>query len=82
MLYIFFIIIKLNKMFYDTNKVNNVLNCEKCLNRFDEPSFLPCGSSICSFCSKSIKVTNKSELKCIVCDELHEIPQKGLSIKK
>jgi hypothetical protein len=69
-------------MFYDTNKVNNVLNCKKCLNRFDEPSLLPCGSSICSFCLKSIKVTNKSEFKCLVCDELHEMPQKGLAINK
>jgi len=69
-------------MFFDLNQINSKLTCKKCEERLDEPRLLPCGSSICSFCSSSIKLTNNKEFQCFICNESHEMPKKGLPISK
>jgi len=69
-------------MFYDSNQINNKLTCKKCEGRLDEPRILPCGRSICSFCLEYIKLTNNREFQCLICDELHEMPKKGLPISE
>ena len=40
-------------MYYNKNEVINILNCKNCLERLDEPKILPCGETICSFCTSS-----------------------------
>jgi hypothetical protein len=69
-------------MFFDSNQINNKLTCKKCEGRLDEPRILPCGRSICSFCLEYIKLTNNREFQCLICDELHEMPKKGLPISE
>jgi len=69
-------------MYFDSKQVNNLLNCIKCEGRLDEPRLLPCGNSICSYCSSSIQLANNKEFQCLICNELHEMPQKGLPINK
>jgi len=44
------------KMFYDSNKVNNILLCKQCEGRLDIPKNLPCGEAICSICESTIQV--------------------------
>jgi len=43
-------------MFYDSNKVNNILLCKQCEGRLDIPKNLPCGEAICSICETTIQV--------------------------
>jgi hypothetical protein len=69
-------------MFFDSDQINNVLNCKKCTGRFEEPKILPCGNSIYSHCVSSIQTKENKEFQCLVCDELHDMPQKGLSLNK
>ena len=69
-------------MYFDSKQVNNLLNCIKCEGLIDEPRLLPCGNSICSYCSSSIQLANNKEFQCLICNELHEMTQKGLPINK
>jgi len=69
-------------MYFASNQVNNLLNCKKCEGRLDEPRILPCGNSICSHCVSSIQLKENKEFQCLICNELHEMPQKGLLISK
>ena len=69
-------------MFFDSNLVDNILNCKKCAGRLDEPRILPCGNSICSHCVSSIQVNKIKKFECLVCDELHEMPKNGLPLNK
>ena len=68
-------------MFYDTNKINNVLLCKQCEGRLDIPKILPCGENICSFCEKSIQVNNQM-FDCLVCKGKHKMPENGFIISK
>jgi len=65
-------------MFFDSNEVNNLLNCKKCDGRLDEPKILPCGNNICSHCISSIQVNKYNEFECLVCKDKHEMPKNGL----
>ncbi len=69
-------------MFFESNQVNDLLKCNKCEGRLDEPRILECGSSICSYCFTSIQINNKRKFQCLICDELHEMPEAGLPINK
>ena len=64
-------------MFYDTNKVNNVLICKSCQEQLDEPKILPCGRTVCSLCASKIKM-NGNEFDCLLCKNKHEMPKNGL----
>ncbi len=66
-------------MFFDSNEVNNLLNCKKCDGRLDEPKILPCGNNICSYCAASIKINGK-QYDCLVCSGEHKMPKNGLPI--
>ena len=66
-------------MFFDSNQINEVLNCTKCNERLDEPRILPCGKSICSFCAESIKVKDR-DFQCLICEDKHEMSKNGLPI--
>ncbi len=69
-------------MYFDEDKINNLLNCKHCQSRLDEPRVLPCGEFCCSICFFTyIKVIN-NEFECLVCKNKHEMPKSGLSISK
>jgi hypothetical protein len=67
-------------MFYDSNQVDNILNCKKCTGRLDEPKILPCGNSICSHCVSLIQLKKNKEFQCLVCQDKHEMPKNGLPL--
>jgi len=67
-------------MFFESNEVDNLLNCKKCDGRLDEPMLLSCGSSICSHCVSSIQVNKYNEFECLVCKDKHEMPKNGLPL--
>lgn len=69
-------------MYFDTNEVNNVLNCTNCEGKLDTAKILPCGETICSFCSSSIQLINENKFECLICKEKHEMPKNGLSNNK
>jgi hypothetical protein len=71
-------------MYFDSNKVNEKLNCKKCEGRLDqEPRILPCGKNICSDCSASIRVINiNNQFECLICQDRHEMPKNGLPINE
>ena len=68
-------------MFCNFNKVKILLICKKCNERLDEPRLLQCGESICSHCVSTIQVKNR-EFQCLICKEMHEIPNNGLPFIK
>jgi len=68
-------------MFFEELKINEILNCNKCQEKLDDPKILPCGDYICSRCVSSIYVNN-NKFQCIVCNELHIMPEKGLPTSK
>ena len=68
-------------MFFDTNQVNEILLCLHCQGRLEEPKFIPCGETICSFCEKSIQV-NENLFDCFICKQKHEMPKNGLPDNK
>jgi len=69
-------------MYFDTNEVNNVLICTNCEGKLDIAKILPCGETICSFCSSSIQLINENKFECLICKEKHEMPKNGLSNNK
>ena len=46
-------------MFFASNQVNNILKCDKCEGRLEDPRILECGNSVCSYCLALIQITNK-----------------------
>ena len=67
-------------MFYQAKQIKRLLNCSICNERFiDEIKCLPCGESICDYCSSKININETSrEFKCQICNEMHFMPEKGL----
>ena len=68
-------------MFYEEIKIKSNVNCAKCNERLDEPRMLPCGDTVCHQCVSSLQV-NKNQFKCIMCNEQHVMPEKGLPVNK
>ena len=68
-------------MYYNKNAVINILNCKNCEGRLEDPKILPCGETICSFCTSSLKIVDKM-FKCLVCKQKHEMPKNGLLTNK
>ena len=68
-----------NKIYFDPDQVNGILNCKKCDERLDEPKLLPCGNSICSSCASSLKL-NTGDDKCLVCSNKHKMIANSLPI--
>jgi hypothetical protein len=65
-------------MFYKEEDISNELICPKCTNRFVDPRFLPCGSSLCQICILD-QVDNEAKTmnKCFCCQENHPLPKEG-----
>jgi hypothetical protein len=68
-------------MFYEEEQIRNVLNCEKCNNRLDEPKILPCGSTVCVQCISALKIINH-KFECTMCEKSHSVPLDGFPTSK
>ncbi len=63
-------------MYFEGNKINNKINCEKCQKKLVKPIMLPYGFTVCSSC-----VSNDDQMfTCEFCSEQHNIPKKGFPI--
>jgi hypothetical protein len=69
-------------MFYEENQISKNLNCPICKNRYDKPKILPCANVICNNCIVANVDKNSSEFKCLLCPDMHKIPQAGFPICK
>ena len=68
-------------MFFEVNKIDDVISCRKCSEKLDEPRILPCGDAVCSRCVLAIHVSN-TQFACILCEKKHIMPHEGLPISK
>lgn len=68
-------------MFYEEEQIRNVLNCEKCMKRLDEPKILPCGATVCTTCIASLKIAN-FKFDCVMCGKPHNYPGDGFPTSK
>lgn len=68
-------------MFFEQLNIDEILNCEKCKHRLDEPRMLPCGKTICTECASSLEI-NLNVFKCILCDENHFVSENSLPINQ
>jgi hypothetical protein len=73
-------------MFFQEQDINELLNCQKCKQRFGEPRVLPCGEFICSICLVQLieqqSETSSAKLKCCYCSKEHAVPEEGFPISK
>jgi hypothetical protein len=73
-------------MFFQEDDINELLNCQQCKKRFQDPRVLPCGESICSNCLVELIEQQpgnlKSKLKCCYCTKEHVVPEEGFLISK
>lgn len=69
-------------MFYEKEKINELLNCKKCSLKLDsQPKIIQCGATVCSSCIESILVFDQ-KFTCPVCQMSHTVPLKGFVINK
>ena len=68
-------------MFYEEEQIRNVLNCDKCSKRLDEPKVLPCGATVCSSCIAALKIAN-FKFDCTMCNKVHIYPADGFPTSK
>ncbi len=68
-------------MFFEVNKIEDVIRCRKCSEKLDEPRILPCGDAVCSHCVLAIHVSN-TQFECILCERKHVMPTEGLPLSK
>ena len=61
--------------------LSEILVCQKCKSKYDEPCLLPCGETICSSCCKTVDTSNLNnsfnQIECMFCNENHVIPENG-----
>ena len=55
-------------------------NCFGCKNKYYEPRLLPCGNSLCHFCVTEKTIVNVIEFECIMCKNIHQIPEDGFPL--
>jgi hypothetical protein len=66
---------------HSTKSTNEILNCQYCQERYDEPKILPCGNTICIRCVNAHLLDKEhmsSEFNCFMCSELHDFPKNKL----
>ncbi len=68
-------------MFFEEEKINEILKCSSCDEKLVDPKILPCGEFVCSRCVSSIHV-NFNKFQCIVCNKSHTMPEEGLPTNK
>ena len=62
-------------MFFEEAEIDDILKCEICKNKFDEPHILPCGSSVCNLCLDTMLRSigqNDNSFKCTLCQATHK----------
>ena len=61
-------------------ELTDMLTCSLCLNKFTEPRALPCLHTFCLPCLEQFVQTSRNvrQLKCPLCNELHNIPSGGV----
>ena len=65
-------------MFYEEKTIKNILNCELCNERLDQPKKLPCGATICTSCAAGLDIVD-NQVECSICADIHLIDsRKGL----
>ena len=64
-------------MFYQADKINNLLICLVCEQKMVDPRLLSCGKSVCNRCVDIWTDTDKKRIKCHHCSKTHEIPDEG-----
>jgi hypothetical protein len=64
-------------MFYQADKIDNLLNCCVCEQKMVDPRIFPCGKSMCDRCVDFLADTEKKRVKCEHCAKIHEIPVEG-----
>jgi hypothetical protein len=73
-------------MFFQEHDINELLNCQQCKKRFEDPRVLSCGESICSNCLVELigqqSVNLKGKLKCCYCTKEHVVPEEGFPTSK
>jgi hypothetical protein len=73
-------------MFYEEEKINELLRCEQCQKRYVQPRSLPCGECICTSCLEKLIQEQSSysnaKLKCCYCLKEHDIPIDGFPVSK
>ena len=65
-------------MYFEENKINNILNCEKCQKKLVKPVMLPCGFTVCSSCVSD----DDRKFTCDLCSDEHSKPKNGFPINK
>jgi len=64
-------------MFFQADKINNLLVCNVCEQKMMDPRIFPCGKSVCNRCVDNLADANKNHLVCDDCGKTHEIPRDG-----
>jgi len=64
-------------MFYQADKIDNLLVCRVCEQKMVDPRIFPCGKSVCDRCVDFLADTEKKRVKCEHCAKIHEIPVEG-----
>ena len=64
-------------MFYGETEIQELVICPCCVNKYDDPRLIECGSSFCMPCIEFLANEESNGFKCPVCDEFHEQPKKG-----
>ena len=57
-------------MFYQESKISQLLKCQNCNQKYDEPRLLPCGKTLCNSCIKSL-TSQSTAFKCL-CSKIHQ----------
>ena len=63
-------------MFYEQDKVNELVLCPYCKNKYNDPRIVKCSSSFCMSCIQLFANNDKNGFKCPVCNDLHKITRK------
>jgi hypothetical protein len=61
-------------MFYQEKEIDEVIQCPRCKNRYNDPRILPCGLSMCYNCILSLDTTQDCMCIICICAETHPIP--------
>jgi hypothetical protein len=73
-------------MFFQEDKINDLLKCQQCNKRLVEPRTLPCGNWICVHCLEALTaeqaIDSTFKLKCCHCSKEHQTPEEGFPITK
>jgi hypothetical protein len=65
-------------MFYNAHFLDDLLKCQICFQKFNDPRLLPCGATICNRCVEHWQDADNNIVKCQKCRISHAIPDGGL----